>query len=269
MPVIDISVDIWHYVLMDLRTPRQQIELFHLLFLRQLGERIDKQHFALKGGCNLRFYFKSIRYSEDIDLDVRVVAKDTLKAKVSKLLMSPPFQQVLKTRKLSITDVNPVKQTDTTQRWKLKIRGPATSLPIPTKIEFSRREMKEGFRFESIDSEFIAGYLLYPILCNHYELNFALIQKIEALIYRSETQARDLFDIAHLLNLGARLTLISTELKSKMGSAIENAFSISYADYKSQVVSYLRDDYRDSFGTESKWNEMQEKVVRVFENETN
>jgi len=48
---------------------RQRVELFHLVFLRALvakGE--DKALFCLKGGCNLRFYFESIRYSEDIDL---------------------------------------------------------------------------------------------------------------------------------------------------------------------------------------------------------
>ena len=49
---------------------RQSIELFHLVFLRALvakGE--DKTLIALKGGCNLRFYFDSVRYSEDIDFD--------------------------------------------------------------------------------------------------------------------------------------------------------------------------------------------------------
>ncbi len=251
---------------MEPKTSQQQIELFHLIFLRHLGERVDKLHFALKGGCNLRFYFKSIRYSEDIDLDVKVIAKDTLKSQVNKLLSSIPFQQVLKTRKLSIIDVNAVKQTDTTQRWKLKIHGPATSLSIPTKIEFSRRGMENGLRFESVDPEVVSAYQLYPVLSNHYELNFALSQKIEALIHRSETQARDVFDIAHLLGLGAKQAAISDELKLNFEQAIENTLSISYADYNSQVVSYLKDEYQDYFGSESKWNEMQEILIKFFEN---
>src|SRR5689334_9273310 len=125
---------------MELKTPQQQVELFHLIFLRHLGERVDRLHYSLKGGCNLRFFFKSVRYSEDIDLDVRVIAKDTLKSQVSKLLNSTAFQQVLKTRKLSIIEANPVEQTDTTQRWKLRVQGPATGLSVPTKIEFSRRK---------------------------------------------------------------------------------------------------------------------------------
>lgn len=56
-------------------TARQAVEVFHLIFLRALvakGE--DKSLIALKGGCNLRFYFGSIRYSEDIDFDVVVMA---------------------------------------------------------------------------------------------------------------------------------------------------------------------------------------------------
>ena len=42
---------------------RQAIEIFHLLFMAQLGRRVDKSLFALKGGCNLRFFLRSIRHS--------------------------------------------------------------------------------------------------------------------------------------------------------------------------------------------------------------
>lgn len=61
-----------------------------LVFLRALvakGE--DKGLVALKGGCNLRFFFGSTRYSEDMDLDVVVIAKETLRNKVERLLKSP------------------------------------------------------------------------------------------------------------------------------------------------------------------------------------
>lgn len=49
----------------------------------------DKGLIALKGGCNLRFFFGSVRYSEDMDLDVVVIAKETLKNQVDRLLKSP------------------------------------------------------------------------------------------------------------------------------------------------------------------------------------
>ena len=50
-------------------SPRKAIELFHLVFLRALvAKNEDRGLVSLKGGCNLRFYFASVRYSEDIDL---------------------------------------------------------------------------------------------------------------------------------------------------------------------------------------------------------
>ena len=55
------------------------VELFHLLFMEQLSQKLDKHLYALKEGCNLRFFFNSVRYSEDIDIDVHTVAVDTLK----------------------------------------------------------------------------------------------------------------------------------------------------------------------------------------------
>jgi hypothetical protein len=73
-------------------TDRQAIEVFHLLFLRSFGARVDKTLFALKGGCNLRFYHRSIRYSEDMDLDVRTMAQGTLRSNVEAVLDADPFR---------------------------------------------------------------------------------------------------------------------------------------------------------------------------------
>jgi predicted nucleotidyltransferase component of viral defense system len=75
---------------------RQTIEIFHLLFLRVFGARVDKALFSLKGGCNLRFFLKSIRYSEDIDLDIQTMSAGTLRNNVSRTLEAQPFAQTLR-----------------------------------------------------------------------------------------------------------------------------------------------------------------------------
>src|SRR5450432_4265667 len=99
---------------------RQTIEMFHLVFLRALAAKgEDKSLFALKGGCNLRFFFQSVRYSEDIDIDASIVAKGTLKNKIDRLLVAPMLVGPLKSRSIEIVDVSAPKQTDTTQRWKV------------------------------------------------------------------------------------------------------------------------------------------------------
>jgi len=68
-------------------SPQQVVEHFHLQFCRLFMAGPDRVAFAIKGGCNLRFFFDSIRYSEDIDLDVTGrVATHALKERVSKTL---------------------------------------------------------------------------------------------------------------------------------------------------------------------------------------
>src|SRR3990167_3152394 len=96
--------------------PRRCVELFHLLFFNQLGRKLDKKLYALKGDCNMRFYFNSIRYSEDMDIDVQTIAKDTLRKNVNQILDSVPFKNILQTNNLQILNFSEPKQTQTTQR---------------------------------------------------------------------------------------------------------------------------------------------------------
>src|SRR2546428_11060054 len=109
---------------MDIHTaPAQPVEHFHLLFLAQLGIRLDKKLYALKGGCNLRFFWKSIRYSQDIDFDVHTIAQQTLQKNVKQILDAPGFRQILRSFKIQLTKVSEPKQTSTTQRWKVHLQA--------------------------------------------------------------------------------------------------------------------------------------------------
>ena len=85
-------------------TERQAIEIFHLLFLRNFSARVDKALFALKGGCNLRFYHRSIRYSEDMDLDIRTMAQGTLRSNVETVLGASAFRQALRVQQLQVAE---------------------------------------------------------------------------------------------------------------------------------------------------------------------
>ena len=181
-------------------TAIQNVELFHLLFLDQLGRKLDKRNYVLKGGCNLRFYLRSVRYSEDIDLDVLSVPKDKLQLVVEGILISKPFGQILEVRNMGIGRWSAPKQTETTQRWKLTLDAAGSNVPLHTKIEFSRRGGCEGSVFEAVDPQLIADYQLSPIMASHYGAHTAFEQKVDALITRSTTQARDIFDLNLLLN---------------------------------------------------------------------
>jgi predicted nucleotidyltransferase component of viral defense system len=243
-------------------TARQAVELFHLVFLRALvakGE--DKRLFALKGGCNLRFYFDSVRYSEDIDFDVTVIAKATLENKVGRLLRSPAVVAPLRAKGLDIVDVSAPKQTDTTQRWKAGLRG-AGLPPLRTKIEFSRRPRGDigGTEFEAVRSEVVRPYALPPFLATHYGTPAAIAQKIAALAQRGETQARDVFDLDLLLSRpDARI--LPAEGEPFRARALERAMDVSFGDYKAGVVAYLDPDQADIYGDPDAWRAMQARVV--------
>ena len=186
---------------MDATAPTGFVEQFHLLFLAQLTRRVKPALFAPKGGGNLRFFHGSIRYSEErLDLDLGQIGAGVFRDKVREILASRPFAQVLEARGIAIERVSEPKQTDTTQRWKLGLRVQGAALPLPTKIECSRRGLDDGVVLGSVDPILARAYRLPPFMVNHYDAAAALRQKIGALAGRRETQARaDVFDLHHRL----------------------------------------------------------------------
>jgi hypothetical protein len=246
---------------------RQSVELFHLVFLRALVARgEDKGLFSLKGGCNLRFFFRSVRYSEDIDIDAAVVAKETLKRKVDRLLSSPVILGPLKSQGIEVVDTSAPKHTETTQRWKVGLRSEGTELVLRTKIEFSRRNEIAGAAVEGVDPEVLRPYAMTPFLVPHYTVGAAIAQKIGALHGRTEPQARDVFDLSLLF---ARPDSRDLELPEKqrrsMPSAIENAMAISFDEYAAQVVAFLDPDQQVLYEERSAWDAMQNEVIQRLE----
>ena len=238
---------------------RQSIEVFHLLFLHVFGTRVDRSLYVLKGGCNLRFYCKSIRYSEDMDLDVRTVAVNTLRKNVEWVLTAPAFVQGLRAQGLALQAFTAPKQTETTQRWKLMLRG-RDGRDLPTKIEFSRRKLDAGMELQPVDPEIIRRYHLYPVLIQHYGVDTAFQQKVAALARRNETQARDLFDLKLLLDQGARPD--GSNIKALLPIAVENALSIGYDQFAGQVLAYLEPEYQDHYRPRKVWESLQAEVVQ-------
>ena len=98
----------------------------------------------------------------------------------------------------------------------------------------------------------------------HYLAGAALAQKISELAYRSETQARDVFD-AHLLLSGGASLASGDRAPKELGSAIERAMSVSYDEFVGQVVAYLEPEHRDLYASREAWNQMQAEVVAGLE----
>lgn len=244
-----------------MRTERQAIEVFHLLFLRAFGARVDKALFALKGGCNLRFFLKSIRYSEDMGLDIQTMAVGTLQNNVNRLLAEPAFVQGLRAQGIELVKTAQPKQTATTQRWKLTLRDTESGAEVPTKIEFSRRGLDDEKAVESVDAAIIRTYRLYPVIVQHYTVHTALAQKVSALALRDQVQSRDVFDLKLLLDAGGAEQQLPATAAANLTAAIDNASAVNYDAFAGQVLAYLEPEYQDHYGSRQAWNELRDQVV--------
>lgn len=240
-------------------SPRQAIEFFHLVFLRALSTGPDKAHYILKGGCNLRFFFRSPRHSEDIDFDVVVTSKTTLTHKVDRLLASPWVTKPLKTQELVLTHISRPKQTVTTQRWKLALGSTNHSEVIRTKVEFSRRAPGAEAVTDTIDRQVLEAYRLTPIAATHYGIDGAIKQKLAALIGRALPQARDVFDLWLLSSMTPSQLRIA---KLNLDMLSERIIALSYDDYQGQVVAYLEAEQQALYAERATWERMQHDVLQ-------
>lgn len=248
-----------------LRSDRETVELFHLCFVRVLSAGGDKLSHRVKGGCNLRFFFGSIRYSEDLDLDVVGIDRHVLKDRIDGILAGHALNASLASMGIELLSVSAPKQTDKTQRWKAQLRAKGRAVDLHSRIEFSRRSGVGEIKLDAIDPRLVQHYKLMPILACHYLLPAAIRQKIGALVGRREVQARDVFDLSLLFSKTEGDFRGDQDLKEKARAAIDRALSISYGDYKSQVVAYLVPEQAEPYASEEGWTAIQRQVIEALE----
>jgi hypothetical protein len=241
-------------------TQAELIECFHLAFLTALTQRVDPASIALKGGANLRYFFNSVRYSEDIDFDVVSGAAWKLREQVGAVLGSPALLLLLRSSQISIAQVNESKQTETTQRWKLLLASPASPRPISTKIEFSRRNGDQRWQIGQIPERVVEPYALRPPTILHYLAPAATEQKIDALALRSETQARDVFDLELLFRSHPGVIAQGTIADKRLQKAIDRALELPFAAFASQVVPFLEPAIAEGYNDSAVWKQIQEYV---------
>jgi predicted nucleotidyltransferase component of viral defense system len=245
--------------------PKQSVEIFHLILLSHIGRKLDKRKWALKGGCNLRFFFRSPRFSDDMDLDVQDVPVDVLREKVNSILSGKPFRTILEVRGISLEHVTEHKQTETTQRWKLGLTVPCLDEPVPTKIECSRRGLEAGSVFEPVSLEIVRLYELPPLMANHYPAPVVWRQKIGAILHRATSQARDVFDLHLLLEAGLNPASAHTgDWRPDVAQIKENVLAVDFGQFKSQVVSYLEPDLKPHYDAEGTWDAMRWRVIEAL-----
>ncbi|MCC6176059.1 MAG: nucleotidyl transferase AbiEii/AbiGii toxin family protein [Chloroflexi bacterium] len=242
-------------------TDAQVIEFFHLAFLQVLQARLDQSRYVLKGGASLRYFFGSLRYSEDIDLDAVEIEPWKLEAKIDEVLSSPAIGLLLRSGGLVLDQVTKPKQTATTQRWKPMVTVAGRRSPVRTKIEFSHRSADARRVLEAVPERVVAAYALRPPTTLHYTADAVIEQKVAALAHRSETQARDLFDLELLLRQNPETITAGTIAPSMLDLAVERASELPFQAFADQVLPFLDVGILELYDNPLAWGSMQAFVA--------
>jgi hypothetical protein len=215
--------------------------------------------YVLKGGANLRYFFESVRYSEGIDLDAAGIERWELEDKVDGVLGASALPVLLRGGGLAVEGFSKPKQTETTQRWKIALTLAGRNEPLRTKIEFSRRNGDDRHVLESVPARVVAAYALRSPSVRHYDAQAATEQKVEALAGRSETQARDVFDLELLLRPNAELAAaLPAALREP---AAERALGLPFAAFRDQVLPFLDPEAAELYVDPATWEQIRGYVV--------
>lgn len=221
-----------------------------------LGSRLDPARYVLKGGANLRYFFASERYSEDIDLDLIRPVPWSLEEQVDAALSSPALRSLLAIGDLILAEHTSTKQTETTHRWKIGIQAPGGSALVRSKVEFSNRDGGEGdYALASLPDAVVEPYALRPPSVQHYDAAAATAQKVAVLAGRPQTQARDVFDLELLLR---RRPLVKGSLDAALlETAVERVLEQDYAAFRDQVLPFLESDAAELVASPGAWEQIQ------------
>ncbi|OGW77040.1 MAG: hypothetical protein A3J52_03135 [Omnitrophica bacterium RIFCSPHIGHO2_02_FULL_49_9] len=257
-------------------------EVFHLEFLRWFGRKLEAGRYVLKGGVNLRLFFKSIRYSADMDIDIKRAGLEKIKKTVMEILEARGLAVSLKSfgiERIIAPNLEKAKQTETTQRFSATKRSgsaayfggkihllTAAGEDLFTKIEFSRRGLEGSQVVEPVGSEILRAYKMAPLVVSHYDVVSAVAQKIQALAERSVLQARDIFDLFILSSQceesdQSRLKMSRSILKT----AYDHIFLVEFPQFRDTVVAYLRAEDQKAYSPPAVWDEIKLKTARFLE----
>ncbi len=249
--------------------PIEIAEGFHLTFLQALATRANPAAWALKGGGNLRFFYGSERFSEDIDLDTFDIEPWAFQDRVDQTLASDLLKRTLGVLGSRIEYVNPKERSETKSKWVLGVRHPSESEPVYTQIEISHREYpyREFAKVESVPHAAVDRYAaaVRRLTFGHYLPRGAIAQKIDALWGRDVRQPRDVFDLDLLFRIAPDALSRGDADEAGLRASITRIFEIGYDEYRAKVLSFIEPDALPLYEPVEVWEGMQMKVAEHLE----
>jgi len=236
-------------------------EFFHLAFLRQISARLAGRGWSVKGGICLRFFHRSPRLSEDIDLDSEPrIRMETLRNAMDTILESRAFSAMLAVKGIAAVRFSAPKQTPTVQRWKVSL-DTGGNLPLSTKIEFSRRRSDTPFSRGTPSAEVLERHSMPPFIAQFYGPAEIAAQKITAIVSASRHVARDLFDLDHLFSVVRADPAESLRMAGQdRATVLDKVDSFSFRDFREEVLPYLDEDMMRDYARPESFTALQSRV---------
>jgi hypothetical protein len=141
----------------------------------------------------------------------------------------------------------------------------------PTKVEVSFRDhhTADAVVTAAPPQGVLDVYGLRGFAVQHYALDAAVRQKIQALAGRREAQARDAFDLCVLVPDAPAAALLDFLAKNLSPDQLQEArtrsLAISFDEYRGQVLEFLEEAERESQGTEGAWDEIRLRTEELVE----
>jgi predicted nucleotidyltransferase component of viral defense system len=250
-------------------TPLQVAESFHLAFLQALAVRANTSAWALKGGGNLRFFYPSDRFSEDIDIDTFDIEPWVFQERVDQALASDLLARTLRVLGTQADHVNPKERSPTKSKWVIGLMQTMGGEPAYTKVEVSHREYpyRAFVKVEPVTEAAVAPYaaaLRRPTF-GHYLPRAAVAQKIDALGGRTVRQPRDVFDLDLLFRVAPDAVKRGDIAEAGLRTAIARILDIGFDEYRSKVLSFLEPAVAPLYEATDAWESMQIGVAERLE----
>jgi hypothetical protein len=240
-------------------------EFFLLVFLRHLSQRFGGRKWAVRGASCMRFFHRSPRIPEEIELDVEPrINAASVKEAVEAVLENKVFATVLATKGIKSIKVSPAAKTAASVSWKV-IVNTTNGRHITTGIEVGLKKKAPAYSTGTPAITVLERHAFQPFSAQFYGADEMAAQSISSLVAAKRNASRYLFDLDRLFN-SAR---VKPEAAAKLAVAkdIKPAGSrvgtFTYADFR-KVLPFLDGDLLRLYTDPRTFGEIKSRVGKAI-----